>query len=225
MDVPRVLLETRAKHSFRYEDGYDGVASDDLLTLLRITREATLSLEEELSRRRNFELDVSDKVKSCIRKLRSSIDTLNVTERFEDPSKQLPAAIKALKGDSTERKTTTYKQFLEDVQKQCSPGAVVLCAWAIGKGGIVGLKKTERIELLRYLKRHVSQFKHPTLDEVASGSRIGTTAGNPIGTASTIHPLPVERRKPLLLSICKARLICIQKLSINTPRQMLICFP
>ena len=194
-----MLLEAREKHNFRYQDGYDGIASDDLLTLLRITQETTWSLEEELSRRRDPDFIISDKVKSCIGKLLSGIDTLHVTQRLDDTSKQVSAAVKALKGDSTEPKTTTYRQFLEDVRKQCSPGAVMLCAWAIGKGRIVGLKKQERIKLLRYLEQHIDLFTHPILDEVATSSRIGTTAGGPLGTASTVHPLPVERRKPLFL--------------------------
>jgi hypothetical protein len=205
MDFPRLVMETEHKGSFCYQDGYDEVTAAEIQDLLRLGRETVLSLEEELARRQMSALNaLPSAVKACIEKLQTSMNTLKVVQRLDEPANLISAAAETLKTDRTNRREKIYKQFLDDVRQQCGAGLVVLSSSSLGKRRIVELKNSERISLLGYLKSNFNSFKHPILDTLAVTYGIVDAPSDPDGSSAnpltTAHSVPAERRKSSILS-------------------------
>lgn len=123
MAVPHITMQTEGKHSFSPQDGYDDVTTADLQELLRLGRETVLSLEDELARRNTSASNtLPSAVKACLEKLQSTMYTLGVVQRLEDPSSLASAAAEILRTEQQNRKDKVYKQFLGDAQQQCGGG-------------------------------------------------------------------------------------------------------
>lgn len=195
-------MQTEGKPSFTSQDSYDGVNTADLQELLRLGRETVLSLEDELARRNTSASNMlPSPVKACLEKLQSTMHTLRVVQRLEDPSGLASAAAEILKNEHKNRKEKVYKQFLSDVQQQCGGGVVVLCSSSLGKRRIVELKNSDRMFLLGYLKHNSNSFKHTILDNLAISHGIMTAPNEPVlGSDNTsMYPISVERRKSSII--------------------------
>jgi hypothetical protein len=227
MDVPRFRMQTEGRHSFSSQDGYDDVTTADLQELLRLGRETVLSLEAELARRNTSASNtLPSAVKACLEKLQSTMYTLSIVQRLEDPSNLAYAAAETLKNEQKNRKEKVYKQFLTDIQQQCGGGVVVLCSSSLGKRRIVELKNSERMFWLGYLKSNCNSFKHAILDNLAVSHGImtapheATPASDNTGTST--YPISVERRKSCIIFISRPLTVYMQKLNTSTPKHLLM---
>lgn len=220
-------MQTEGKDSFSYRDGYDNVTTTDLQELLRHGRETVLSLEEELARRNtSVSNTLPSPVKACLEKLQSTMYTVRVVQRLEDPSNLASAAAEILKNEQKNRKEKVYKQFLTDIRQQCGSGVVVLCSSSLGKRRIVELKNSERMLLLGYLKSNSNSFKHAILDNLAVSHGIMTTPHEATpgsdNTRTSTYPASVERRKSRIIFISRLLTVYMQKLNTSTPKHLLM---
>ncbi|RSL50345.1 hypothetical protein CEP51_015361, partial [Fusarium floridanum] len=168
MGMPRITLSTEDKTCFAYQDGYDGVATQELQELLRLGREMLVSIEAELTRRKIEALEtLPTAVKTCVEKLQARMATLKILQRLDDPANLASSAAETLNSERTDRRERIYKIFLQDLRDQCGGGTVVLCSSSLGKRRIVQLKNVERISLLGYLKSNRNTFENTILNNMA----------------------------------------------------------
>jgi hypothetical protein len=168
MGMPSVILSSSVRGHFAYEEGYDGVFIEELHELLQLGRQIVLSIEVELKKRGSL-TTLTPAVKVCIERIKANMASLKTLRRLHDTAGLAPLAADTLKnvGVREGRRERIYKQFLQDLQKQCGAGMVILCSSSLGKRRIVDLNRMDRMALLGYLKSNLKAFESTILDEQA----------------------------------------------------------
>ncbi|KAF4949720.1 hypothetical protein FSARC_13413 [Fusarium sarcochroum] len=168
MGVPGVILSSSVRGHFAYQEGYDGVLIEELHELLQLGREMVVSIEVELKERGSL-ATLPPAAKFCIEKIQANMASLKSLQRLHGKAGLAPLAADTLKnvGVREGRRERIYKQFLEDLQKQCGAGMVILCSSSLGKRRIVELNRMDRTALLGYLKSNLKAFESTILDEQA----------------------------------------------------------
>lgn len=179
MDSPCVLLRTKKKDWFAYQNGYEGVTTSELQTLLELGRETVRSLEAELETRQILaKLEESNAVAECTEKLRKSMGNLKILGRLDKKAMNLvTTAANILKAKQTNREGKLYQTFLRDIHHQCGREQVVLCAAGLGKQRVVCLNAQDRIRLVHYVKINTAAFASPVLSALVERCQIPNRNG------------------------------------------------
>ena len=75
-------------------------------------------------------------------------------------------AVSILSNELTGRREKDYRDFLNDVLRQCGPGLALLCAASFGKYNIAEMNKQNRTNLIDYVKSKQAAFGCPQLDSM-----------------------------------------------------------
>lgn len=164
MEFPRVLFQLDSGSTFSYELGYEQVSDVDLVALVKVTREALLSLETEIKKRKITTADTK-----AIRSLRDNFKTIETRERLDDAGQQFVLkGIDAVKSPlSAKPGTKRYQEFLSDIFRLEHRALFLLCAATFSKERIRTMTRSERLDTLIYLKANKTKFDSTILDDLA----------------------------------------------------------
>ena len=173
MNVARIPFHTNTRDEFN-EDGYDGFSIAELETLLRLSRQGTLSLEGELMKRQHDRIsDQPGEVGNYCVRLHNTARELSVTERLSDQAANLvDEAVTLLTTLQTSSPSKTYQAFLYDILRHCGKSMFLLCAASFRKKGIIDLGYKKRVNLLAYLRATTISFEFSVLSTLASEHNI-----------------------------------------------------
>ncbi|KAI9749789.1 MAG: hypothetical protein M4579_006739 [Chaenotheca gracillima] len=171
MDSPCITLHTEAKSGFCYSDGYDGVSDSDVEVLFRLCREAAASLEGELMKRRLKRIpDQPGDLGKCCQSLHDTSRKVIIRGRLDGRAlKQVNDAVEILKTSQATLPAKVYREFLQDVIRQCSPDLALLCAASFGRKRLLDLGANGRVDLLAYVKNARHSLDSPALETLTSG--------------------------------------------------------
>ena len=169
MEAPYITFHAKARSSFCYTDGYDGLPVAELEALLRQGREATASLEGELMKRQHERTsNQPGEVGKCCQRLHETARELRIRERLEGrEANQVDDAVEILTTSQTTPSSKTYQAFLYDILRHCGPSLALLCAASCGKKRIVDLGLKERVKLLGYMRDAQISLESPALKSLA----------------------------------------------------------
>jgi hypothetical protein len=168
-----LTFHTTSTNGLRISDGCDGLSTDDLETILRLSHEAVNSIERELEKRQIDKVpDHNNGIADCRRRLQQMCRKLVVMGRLEGrATKQVKEGVVALTDPCRDSPSKAYQSFLCDVLHHCHEGTVLLCASSLGKKRVVDIGSSGRVALLAYLKE-TRDFDKDVLKRLARDCRI-----------------------------------------------------
>lgn len=157
MSYPSIRFHTAKEVSFGWRDSCTVLSTEMLQALLLESRVVVTSIETEL-RRRNQGPHQNSKLDICRRNLQKTADEIRIRKRLgERGFEQAKSLHGQFTGEQSDRSWKAYREFLEDVARQCGPESALLCHIGLGKHRVTNLKSEDRVNLLQILKdEHVS---------------------------------------------------------------------
>ncbi|OCK74894.1 hypothetical protein K432DRAFT_386533 [Lepidopterella palustris CBS 459.81] len=195
MELPCVMLRTKERDHFSYQDSYGEVTNSELEAFLEQARKTVLSLEAELEKRQIVALGLSNGVSDCSEKLRKNAGNLKILGRLDDRATRLAVdAVTILKTEQTNRASKIYQTFLGDILRHCGRGLVLLCATSLGKQRVNSLNNQDRVGLVNYLTINKTALESPILDSLAEKYQISENELYKLNSNSALGTLTRKRQ-------------------------------
>ena len=169
MDSTAILLHTTRGDFWHHDIELTNFDDTELESLAQKARNATRSLEAELQKRHSTTPDTPlDLINNCEKRLQSCLQHIKIHGRLDRrAAKCVELAVSTLTTEQTGRREKEYRDFLNDILRQCGPGLSLLCAAGFGKYNIVGMNKQARTSLVNYVKSKRASFSCPEVDNMA----------------------------------------------------------
>ncbi|EDP50769.1 hypothetical protein AFUB_071100 [Aspergillus fumigatus A1163] len=163
MSYPSIRFHTGKDVSFGWRESCTALSAEMLQALLLESRLIVTTIETEL-RRRNQEPHQNSKLDICRRNLQKTANAIRVRKRLGERGVEQAKSLHGLfTGEQSDRFLKTYREFLEDVARQCGPESALLCHIGLGKHRVTNLKSEDRVNLLQILK---DEYRSLSSDEL-----------------------------------------------------------
>ncbi|KAL9125675.1 MAG: hypothetical protein Q9217_005159 [Psora testacea] len=153
-----------------------GLSEAELNELLVKCRSITVKLESELNKRQGaIVAGRSDHIEKYKVKIQTDAENLKILRRLgKREVKKVEGAIVVLNAEQGGRDSRVYKEFLEDIIRNCGSGLALLCAASLGKENVVNMNMPARTSILAHVKRNLTSLNSPALDALAAQYKIPT---------------------------------------------------